>query len=435
MSAKHSTENYNSYKSKINYSSYGSYKSDEKNNSTDSGSSFRTIAVILAVLIVAAAGVFLLSVFGSLQVEKSMTLPEAVNPTVEPVQPTPEPTVSPEEIKAREEEERRKAEALKMEASKYSFYQKLEKGYDTNILVLGDVSAMDTEGDEEKGIVDGPKFSGLTKYLEGKYNSDVTVTNLGAIGGNLLADAMRIINMPEEPSYDFVILSYGINENKLDIVTDYEALLLALKNKYPDCSILCTLEPCFHAITSELESMEIVSNSYGIPVINLFSKFFDCGVEKYFDFFESNQTLLSDLGTAEWIKNICSVIDKNVIESVGKMEAVPLIAAKAGEVAKLKLISVSDTRFSRRDETTYTLAVRANGLAYIQHRDMLGENDVKVIADDILYTLLKPVGSETASGSFIIPIHDQLQCEESFEIIFATKELADGFEGVYLIEN
>ena len=412
------------------------------------------LLVILIIITALAAGCLIAVRYRTMKNETAAPAVTAPPPTEEPG-PTPEPTPSsvptpsPEEKAAQEEAERKKAAARKAEAAKYSFYQKLEKGYDTNILVLGDSTAADPAGDRVNGIVDGPKFSGLSKYLEEKYPSKVTITNLAFPGGCLLGDALRVLEMPEEPSYDLIILSYGLNdtENKepniyghiepnQNLWPNYMALLLTLSNKFPDCSIVCTLEPCFHEINEELDGMRRISKAYyGIPVIDLVTALQEKGDGSDLAFFESDQTTLNEKGMEEWIRLLCELIDTKAEESAGKMDRIATGYDRANGVSQLSYIPVSDPRFSRRDDTSYTLDIKAEGISFIRHKRQLAREDVKVIADDMLYNIAKTGWMETPEGSYVSLLHEQLLCENSFEIIFTGKELADELEGIYLIEK
>ena len=411
------------------------------------------IAVILVCIVAVGLGALLVSEYRGMW-KKKTTAPEELPapveavtpaPTASPVPtseptPTPVPTPSPEEIAAQEEAARKEAAARKAEAAKYSFYQKLEKGYGTNILILGDASAMDKQNEDAGGIVDGPVFRGLSERLEEKYpvtmGGQVSIHNLANANGNLLCDALRVKELPEEPSYDLAILSYGINDQKSDVTSDYEALLISLHRKYPDCSIICTIEPCFHGMTPALETMVKISEAYGVPVINLFSVLYEKGADTYFSYFEENQILLNEKGTEEWIERICEIIDSNVASSTGKMADTPVIEKKAENITKLCFIPVADPRVSRADDTSYALDFKADGLSYIRHNEMLGKDDAKVIADEILYSLgKKPNGSATPEGGYITPVYDRFICEKDCTVIFTTKELADGLQGFYLTEK
>lgn len=380
------------------------------------------LAIVLVLIIVVAAGIFLVA---KIQSAQDVVVPTPTT-TSEPT-PTPEPTISPEELKRREEAALAEAAAKEAEAAQYSFYQKLANGYDTDILILGDSTAADAD------------FSALSERLQSTYLSssggEVNVSNLANADGNLLCDILRVNELPDKPDYDLVVLCYGLNDTGDDVTRNFEALILALKNKFPDCSIICTIEPCFHAVTTELQTMIDVCSSYHVPVVNLFSEFYDKSADSYSDCFDDTGSGLSEKGAEEWMELLCETIDENVAQSTGKMDDTPLIIRKAEEMAKLRFISVDDARVSRKDDTTYTLDIKASGMSYILHKQDIGGSDVKVIADDILYQFGKPCGVKTPDGSYIIPVYEELVCEKDFSIIFASKELADGLEGFYLIET
>lgn len=398
--------------------SSGKHKKNSRANSV-------ILAIVLVLVIIVAAGIFLVA---KIQNVKDAPIPAPTEePAATPAVPTPEPTLSPEELKKLEEAALAEAAAKDAEAAKYSFYQKLENGYGTDILILGDSTAADAD------------FSALSEHLQSKYlsasGSAVNVANLANADGNLLCDVLRVNEMPDKPDYDLAILCYGQNDSGNDVTQNFESLIVALKSRFPDCSIICTIEPGFHAITTELQAMTDVCSAHHVPVINLFSEFYDKGSDSYFDYFDSSQTSLGEKGIDEWNTLLCALIDENVAQSTGKMDDRPLISRKSEEMAKLRFIPIDDVRVSRTDDTSYSLDFKAKGASYILHKQDVGGSDVKVIADDILYQFGKPCGVKTPDGSYIIPIHEELSCERDFTITFSSKELADGLEGFYLIES
>ncbi len=398
--------------------SSGKHKKNSRANSV-------ILAIVLVLVIIVAAGIFLVAKFQNV---KDAAIPAPTEePAATPAIPTPEPTLSPEELKKMEEAAIAEAAAKDAEAAKYSFYQKLEHGYDTDILILGDSTAADAD------------FSALSEHLQSKYlsasGSAVNVTNLANADGNLLCDVLRVNEMPDKPDYDLAILCYGQNDSGNNVTQDFESLIVALKSRFPDCSIICTIEPGFHSITTELQSMTDVCSAHHVPVINLFSEFYDKGADSYFDYFDSSQTSLGEKGIDEWNTLLCALIDENVARSTGKMDDTPLISRKSEEMAKLRFIPIDDVRVSRTDDTSYSLDFKAKGASYILHKQDVGGSDVKVIADDILYQFGKPCGIKAPGGSYIIPIYEELSCEKDFIITFSSKELADGLEGFYLIES
>lgn len=398
--------------------SSGKHKKNSRANSV-------ILAIVLVLVIIVAAGIFLVA---KIQNVKDSPIPTPTEePAATPAVPTPEPTLSPEELKMLEEAALAEAAAKDAEAAKYSFYQKLENGYGTDILILGDSTAADAD------------FSALSEHLQSKYlsasGSAVNVTNLANADGNLLCDVLRVNEMPDKPDYDLAILCYGQNDSGNDVTQNFESLIVALKRRFPDCSIICTIEPGFHAITTELQAMTDVCSAHHVPVINLFSEFYDKGADSYFDYFDSSQTSLGEKGIDEWNTLLCALIDENVAQSTGKMDDRPMISRKSEEMAKLRFIPIDDVRVSRTDDTSYSLDFKAKGASYILHKQDVGGSDVKVIADDILYQFGKPCGVKTPDGSYIIPIYEELSCERDFTITFSSKELADGLEGFYLIES
>lgn len=394
-----------------------------ENNKKNSRANSVILAIVLVLVIIVAGAIFVVAKIQNVK-ETPVSTP---TPAATPVQPTPEPTISPEELKRQEEAALAEAAAKEAEAAQYSFYQKLANGYDTDILVLGDAFA--AAGD----------YSALSSHLTEKYlsasGSAANVTVLANDRGNLLCDVLRINEMPDKPDYDLAILCYGFNDRGDDVLFNFESVIVALQAKFPDCSIVCTIEPSSHTITKELQAMIDVCASYHVPVVNLFSDFYDKGVDAYLDYFDATEVYLSDKGEQEWNKLLCDLIDQNVQESTGKMEDRPLITRKTEEMVKLRFIPVDDARVSRKNDTSYFVDVKAKGMSYILHKQDICGEDVKVIADDILYRFGKPCGTMTPDGSYIIQIYEEFSCENGFTVEFSGKDLADALEGFYLIEN
>lgn len=421
------------------------------------------IAALLAAVILAAGGFTAVKLRNSARpsaldkpISTAAYSPVALSAVVT-AEPSAEPETSAEEQETQAETEETETEAPKADATvtepdEYSAYQKLENGMGINILVLGDESAADAEGDAVNGIVDGAKFKGLSAYLEEKYlsNSDekVSVTNLACPGGNLLADALRVITMPEEPAYDLIILSYGLNDQLVDdpnlygsvqhnteLWLNYGSLLMRLSEQFPGASIICTLEPCFHEITEELDGMQRISEIYyAIPVADLCTALLDKGEDVYYDYFQPDKTLPNDKGIEVWTELLCDIIDEKVAASEGRMNPIYCGYYKAEQIANMSFIPVTDSCVTRNDDTSFTVNFKADGMAFIQHKNLLVTSDAKAIADHMLYSLRnRPNGVEIPGGSHVTLLHDELLCEESFEIIFSSKELADELEGFYLV--
>lgn len=445
------------------HKNYNDNTAEIRKNGRKRGKGAIILAALLAAVILAAGGFTAVKLRNSARpsaldkpISTAAYSPVALSAVVT-AEPSAEPVTSAEEQEEEAEAEVAEAEAPaaetpEVESDEYSAYQKLENGMGINILVLGDESAADAEGDAVNGIVDGAKFKGLSDYLEEKYLSDsaekVSVTNLACPGGNLLADALRVITMPEEPAYDLIILSYGLNDQLVDdpnlygsvqhnteLWLNYGSLLMRLSEQFPGASIICTLEPCFHEITEELDGMQRISEIYyAIPVADLCTALLDKGEDVYYDYFQPDKTLPNDKGIEVWTELLCDIIDEKVAASEGRMNPIYCGYYKAEQIANMSFIPVTDSCVTRNDDTSFTVNFKADGMAFIQHKNLLVTSDAKAIADHMLYSLRnRPNGVEIPGGSHVTLLHDELLCEESFEIIFSSKELADELEGFYLV--
>lgn len=445
------------------HKNYNDNTAEIRKNGRKRGKGAIILAALLAAVILAAGGFTAVKLRNSARpsaldkpISTAAYSPVALSAVVT-AEPSAEPVTSAEEQEEEAEAEVAEAEAPaaetpEVEPDEYSAYQKLENGMGINILVLGDESAADAEGDAVNGIVDGAKFKGLSDYLEEKYLSDsaekVSVTNLACPGGNLLADALRVITMPEEPAYDLIILSYGLNDQLVDdpnlygseqhnteLWLNYGSLLMRLSEQFPGASIICTLEPCFHEITEELDGMQRISEIYyAIPVADLCTALLDKGEDVYYDYFQPDKTLPNDKGIEVWTELLCDIIDEKVAASEGRMNPIYCGYYKAEQIANMSFIPVTDSCVTRNDDTSFTVNFKADGMAFIQHKNLLVTSDAKAIADHMLYSLRnRPNGVEIPGGSHVTLLHDELLCEESFEIIFSSKELADELEGFYLV--
>ena len=369
-----------------------------------------------------------------------------------PAEPSPEAAASSEASKVPEESKKATAEGAVTDADEYSAFQKLENGIGISILVMGDESVADSDGDAVNGIVDGAKLKGLSDYLEGKYlsNSDaeVTITNLAWPGGNILADALRVITMPEDQSYDLIILNYGLHDqleedpnyygtvqHNTELWLNYASLAAKLSARFPDAYIICSLEPCFHEITEELDGMKRISEAYcAIPVVDWCSALLYKGEDVYYDYFEADKTLPNAEGIEVWVELLCKLIDEKVDASEGKMNPIYCGYYKAEQITSMSFIPVTDSCVTRNDDTSYTINFNSKGMAFIQHPNLLVTSDAKAIADHMLYSLRnRPNSVALPGGNHATLLHDCLECEESFELIFSSKELADELEGFYLV--
>ena len=331
-------------------------------------------------------------------------------------------------------------EALPELDEEHSFYEKLAMGKNVSILIMGDACASGTGasavGESEDGR-DHRWFVQLSDYLSEKYlkGQKPHVVSLASDSASVLQDTLDLKNSTDDTSYDLILLTYGLNEDYMKSGMYFEALILSLHEKYPNASFITTLEPCKHCVTTPMDYMRGISYDYGIPIIDLYGYYYSSsvsiGFEDYLKHFDIHQTFPSDQGQDEWFELLKTEIDANVEGRTGRIKDRRAIDPMAPMLAKMQYMAVDDARVTRIDDTSFSVDVNADGLAYMVHKDNIGEGDVKVIADDILYQFRKPNGIKLNSGDYLSSIHSELVSHNSFTITFSGKEYADGLRGFY----
>ena len=331
-------------------------------------------------------------------------------------------------------------EALPELDEEHSFYEKLAMGKNVSILIMGDTCAEGTGasaiGESEDGR-DHRWFVQLSDYLSENYlnGQKPHVVSLASESASVLQDTLDLKNSTDDTSYDLILLTYGLNEDYMKSGMYFEALIMSLRDRYPNASFITTLEPCQHYVTTSMDYMRGISYDYGIPVIDLYGYYYSSsisiGFEHYLKHFDVHQTYPSDQGQDEWFELLKTEIDANVEGRTGRIKDRRAIDPMAPMLAKMQYMAVDDARVTRIDDTSFSVDVNADGLAYMVHKDNIGEGDVKVIADDILYQFRKPNGIKLNSGDYLSSIHSELVSHNSFTITFSGKEYADGLRGFY----
>ena len=145
-------------------------------------------------------------------------------------------------------------------------------------------------------------------------------------------------------------------------------------------------------------------------------------------YFQSFDTMIDEL--SESYPEYCRMVDIPNIYSDKEdfMKRYPFDSDNPDSIIST-LNRVYDNAIVLRD------SIGSEGLSYIQHKEMLGKDNAKVIADNILYSFVKPGGAKTPEGGYITLIYENLISEKDFTITFTSKELADGLEGFYLLEK
>lgn len=149
----------------------------------------------------------------------------------------------------------------------------MSDGFDVNVLIVGD-SIGTGAGKETDGL---QWFKQLQSYLRTVNKASVAVTNISMGGNTSYAGYVRTMDLDDSTDYDLAIICYGQNDGSDDFSTYYESIIQAIRNKYPNCSIISILESSQRDYTSNITTIQSICDHYGIPVADTIAAFNNSG--------------------------------------------------------------------------------------------------------------------------------------------------------------
>ena len=321
------------------------------------------------------------------------------------------------------QEEQEKEAALKQKKAEDSFYQKLTDGFDVNVLVVGDSigAGAGTETDGQQW------FKQLQAYLRTVNKASVSVTNVSMGGNTSYAGYVRTMALDDDIDYDLAIICYGQNDALQGLDVYYEAMVQAIKNKYPNCSIVSILESSQRDYTSNITTIQSICDHYGIPVADTIAAFNNSG--KAYDDLSNDGVHPNDAGQEIYYETVKNVIDENVAASTGKMEDAAVINADVHKFDNFIWYG-ADTDFERVDDTTFTLNASASGILGIDYTFESGDNKADIYVDGELYKSPTVTFNYDFSQRHIMVVSDDCTVEKEIKVVFNSKEQADGFQGM-----
>ena len=118
-----------------------------------------------------------------------------------------------------------------------SVYEKLDKGEDVNILILGDSIGISSHAsDTEHSWV-----YQMEQSLEERYGSGIYINNMSMNGNISYSEYVRTKALKDGVNYDLAILCVGENDSVDEFSPYYEALIRAVAEKYKNCQIIAFL--------------------------------------------------------------------------------------------------------------------------------------------------------------------------------------------------
>ena len=318
------------------------------------------------------------------------------------------------------QEEQEKQTALKQQKAEDSFYQKLADGFDVNILVVGD-SIGEGAGTETDGQ---HWFKQLQSYLRTVNKASVSVANVSMGGNTSYAGYVRTMALNDDVDYDLAIICYGQNDGTNGFSTNYESIIRAIRNKYPDCSIISILESSQREYTEKMTTIQSICEHYSIPVADTIAAFNNSG--KAYDDLTVDGIHPNEAGQKIYFETVKAVIDDNVAASTGKMADVDMINADVHKFDNFVWYDASSD-FERVDDTTFTISTSASGILGIDYTFESGDNKVDIYVDGELFESPTVTFDYDFSQRHILVVSDDCIVKNEIEVVFNTKEQADGF--------
>lgn len=321
------------------------------------------------------------------------------------------------------QEEQEKQTALKLQEAEDSFYQKLMDGFDVNVLVVGDSigAGAGTETDGQQW------FKQLQTYLRTINKGKVSVTNVSMGGNTSYAGYVRTKALNDDVDYDLAIICYGQNDGYDGLSTNYEAMVRAIRNKYPDRSIISILESSQREYTPNIVAIQSICEHYGIPVADTIAAFNNSG--KAYDDLTKDGVHPNDAGQEIYFETIKSVIDDNVAASTGKMSDVDVINADVHKFDNFVWYDASSD-FERVDDTTFAISTSASGILGIDYTYKSGDNKADIYVDGELFESPTVTFDYDFSQRHILVVSDDCTVKNEIKVVFTSKEQADSFKGM-----
>ena len=310
-------------------------------------------------------------------------------------------------------EEKELENELKEREESDSFYQKLDDGFDVDILVVGDSIGAQSWSDK------------IGNYISDTYQIDVNITNVSMGDNTSYAGYVRTMALEDNVDYDLAIICYGQNDDLEKFSLYYESILRALRNKYSKCSLISVLESSQREYTEKIKIIQSLAKHYGIIVADTiepfsidYNNYTDDGVHPN----EAGQELYAEI--------IEHLIDEAVDNKLmyNNMEVMPI----NDEVTKFDTFKWYDvSRFERTDDITFVLKEDISGIMGI---DMMflskSDNMVKIYVDNELFETTEYYFKYDFSQRNIRVISESCNVNNELKIVFENKEAADGFYGV-----
>lgn len=331
--------------------------------------------------------------------------------------------------------------------AKDSFYQKLQHGYDVDILVLGEGTALNPSS--AVSILAGTNnvkhwTERLGTYLqdiymndpERDYNGRVNVENLAIDDSTTYEGYLKMMSLDDQKKYDMVILCYGITDSSDGFSTRYEALIRNAYKKFEGCSVMSLIEASEQISDRQIEIFRELGSHYNIPVVDVLDMSSRMGAKNSMLTFDGIH--LNELGQEVYFSAVRDEIDSQVEKKTKKAK----LENALNEDVKLyneftwygikpvKADDVEQPYFKRVNDTTFVLSTKTSGMLGMIYSYICGNNSARVYIDNTDYGTYEYSHAYNVALSAVQKISDSCEVKEEIKVVFENKKQADTFQGM-----
>lgn len=273
----------------------------------------------------------------------------------------------------------------------------------------------------------------LENDINEKYGCSTYLTNVSMGGNTSYAGYVRTMTIDDNVNYDLVILCYGQNDSEDNFSLYYEAMIRAVKNCYPNASLLAMLESSQRDYTLKMQAIQNIAAYYTIPVVDTILPF-----QAEYDSLTDDGVHPNDKGQSIYCKTTMDVITSLVEEEHGfdPSDVVPL-KDRVTEFDNFQWIGAEEFT---RDGNVFTSDTSLNGTVLgIDYDFISGVNSCKIIIDGVEYTAPEVTFNYDSSQRHIMVVNNWLEgdvvnVQSEIKVVFDEDEngkmQADGFRGL-----
>ncbi|MCR4741003.1 MAG: SGNH/GDSL hydrolase family protein [Lachnospiraceae bacterium] len=305
------------------------------------------------------------------------------------------------------------------------FYQKLATGRDVSILVVGDSIGAGA------GSTDGNSWTELLEnWIEQTYYCRCDIANISLGGNTSYAGYVSVMRLDNEASYDLAVICYGENDDTGGFTKEYEAIIRALRLKYPQCALISILESSQKTYTEKIGDIKALADHYGYPVADMIAAFDNSG--RSFDELCADDKHPNDEGYRLYFETLSSIISSKC-DSFDEYSCTETDPLDPGVKEYDKFYYIPAENCIRTDDNTWTIDFNGSltGKLGMDHELTGGGSSIGIIADNAPVTTVDFEWDDEKPLKTIHKIYDN-DCTVTMgmKLSFTSKEMADAFHGL-----